>query len=534
MQGYQTAFILFPWEEATMMVCSVRPPAKRSNVYFAAPRWTKASRQWQMIDEELPEDDPVRLMVSAVEKRLDLQPLWASYSPGGSDALRPDLMLNIVLIEVWFGRQHPSQWFKDTLKDTSLQWAGMGIRPSRSSWYNFRDRLASYIDTWFQQVVQIAREAGITPARRAALDGSFIAANASRHRLLNEERLEKRRAELERQCERDAQGADDQEIVPAWMAKKPATRLEQAERYTQAKSRLDEFQAINQRQNPARRRPRNKIVVSATDTVAAVGWDKHKVFRPLYNLQLMCDLDSPLALAFGVFAQNTDGGTLPLMVRRAREEMRIPLAEVFSDATYVTGCNLAFCKEENVTLYGPWRENDYSRSAAKGKQRMIPKEQFTWLPNERRYKCPQGHPLDWIGKESRLQADGEINVVHRYRCPPEHCRICPLQPHCTKSPKLGRSVRRSEHEELIVAHRARMDTEEAKGAYRLRKQTVELGYADLKNNRDLCRFSGRGLTRVRTEAGLNELARNLIIVERALRERENRPAAPENAAGDTS
>jgi hypothetical protein len=29
------------------------------------------------------------------------------------------------------------------------------------------------------------------------------------------------------------------------MAKTPATRLEQAERYAQAKSRLDEFQAIN-------------------------------------------------------------------------------------------------------------------------------------------------------------------------------------------------------------------------------------------------------------------------------------------------
>jgi len=486
-----------------------------------------------MIDDKLPHNDAARLLVAAVEKWIDLQPLLESYSPGGTDALRPDLMLKIVLIEVWWGRQRPSQWFKDTRKDMVLQWAGMGICPSRSSWYNFRDRLGSHIDAWFRQVLQIAHEAGITPARRGALDGSFVSANASRHRLLNEERLEKRRAELDRQCERDAQEVD-QEEVPKWMAKTPVTRLEQAERYTRAKSRLDEFQAINARQNPARRRPRNKIVVSTTDPESALGWDKQKVFRPLYNVQLMCDVDSPLTLAYGVFAQNSDGGTFQPMLRLVREEMRLPLAQLFCDATYVTGCNLAICNQQKLTLYGPWQENDYSRTTKEGRQRMIPKEQFTWLPEENRYRCPQGHPLPWIGKEKRVQTDGEINVMHRYRCSPKHCRACALQPQCTKSPARGRAVKRSEHEDLVVAHRARMATEEAKTLYRLRKQTVELGYADLKNNRQLRNFSGRGLARARTETGLNELAHNLIIVERTLRNCENPFAAPENIARDTS
>jgi hypothetical protein len=37
----------------------------------------------------------------------------------------------------------------------------------------------------------------------------------------------------------------------------------------------------------------------------------------------------------------------------------------------------------------------------------------------------------------------------------------------------GRSLRRSEHEELVEAHRARMATAEAKALYKLRSQTVE-------------------------------------------------------------
>jgi transposase len=504
---------------------------KRCETHFAQPPWTQESAEWKQLDARLPADHVARRMVAAVEL-LDLRPLFASYSPGGTDAVRPDLLLRVVLIEVWSGRQRPSQWFRDMQENYVLQWAGMGICPSRSTWYNFRDRQGPFLDRWLHQVVQVAREQGFTPARRGSLDGSFLAANASRHHLLNEERLSKRQETLAATCAHDRQGEAFQ-AAPAWMAKTPATRIAQAQRYERAQARLQEFQAINQRQNPARRRPRAKIVVSATDPESALGLDKQKVFRPLYNLQLVRDLDSPLTLAFGVFAQPTDGGTLRPMLRQAREAMRLPLAEMVTDASYVTACNLAICTQENVTLCGPWQENDYS-GRRKSRERMIAKEEFTWVPEENRYRCPEGHPLKWIGRENRLQGDGQINVMHRYRCSPEHCQACTRQRQCTKNPARGRAVKRSEHEDLIVAHRARMETEEAKATYRLRKQTVELGYADLKENRGLRGFSGRGLARVRIEAGLNELARNLLIVERALRTRGIQNPIPQHACHDTS
>jgi transposase len=504
---------------------------KRCETHFAQPPWTKESPEWKQLEARLPADHVARRMVAAVEM-LDLGPLFASYSPGGSDAVRPDLLLRVALIEVWLGRQRPCQWFRDMQENYALQWAGLGIRPSRSTWYNFRDRQGPFLDRWFRQVLQIAREQRVTPARRGSLDGSFLAAHASRHRLLNEERLSKRQETLAASCARDRQG-EALEAVPAWLAKTPATRLEQARRYERAKARLEEFQAINARQNPARRRPRAKIVVSVTDSQSGVGLDKLKVFRPLYNLQLLRDLDSRMTLAFDVFAQHTDGGTFHPMLRRARQVMQLPLAELAADASYVTACNLAICEQEHVTLYGPWQENDYS-DRRKSRPRMIAKEEFVWLPEKNQYRCPEGHPLTWIGQEKRIQRDGQINVMHRYRCSPEHCLKCPRNTQCAKNPARGRAVKRSEHEDLIVAHRARMETDEAKAVYRLRKQTVELGYADLKENRGLRGFSGRGLNRAWIEVGLNELARNLLIIERELRTRETHNRSPENGCHDTS
>ena len=70
-----------------------------------------------------------------------------------------------------------------------------------------------------------------------------------------------------------------------------------------------------------------------------------------------------------------------------------------------------------------------------------------------------------------------------------------------------------------MAHQAKMKTAEAKAIYKQRGQTVELRFADTKAHRGLRRFSGRGLTRVRIEAGLLVLSHNLLVV-RAARQRK--------------
>ncbi len=77
-------------------------------------------------------------------------------------------------------------------------------------------------------------------------------------------------------------------------------------------------------------------------------------------------------------------------------------------------------------------------------------------------------------------------------------------------------MQRSEHEDLILAHRAWMETADAKTVYRLRGQTIELVFADVKEHRGLRRFSGHGLARVRAEFALEVLLHNLLVVHRSL------------------
>jgi hypothetical protein len=69
-----------------------------------------------------------------------------------------------------------------------------------------------------------------------------------------------------------------------------------------------------------------------------------------------------------------------------------------------------------------------------------------------------------------------------------------------------------------------METAEAKAVYRLRGQTIEIVFADVKEHRGLRRFSSRGLARVRTEFALEVLLHNLLVVQRSLQKRQNAEA----------
>jgi transposase len=480
---------------------------------FAAPPWNRLAPERIAIDDTLPVDHLARVIDEAVDQ-LDLTRLFASYAGVGSRAHRPDLMLKIVLYEIQTGHHSPAQWARDAGDRRCLLWLGLGIVPSRNRWYDFRDRLGPLLLSLNRQVLEWAVARGLTTASKGSLDGTIIAANASRHRLLNLARLQRRLAELDRIIAAD-KTRQDPGPIPAWMARLPATRRRQRHRFAEARRALLKEHARNARRPRDKQQEPEKIVISTGDCQAALGRDKEKVFRPLYNLQIVQDLESPLVLGYEAFAQATDAGTLMPLRRRAHELTGVWLVRLLADSTYASALDLVDCQEAGVDLYAPYQENDQTQRRRSAKpDRQIPKSEFDWLPAEQTYRCPQGHHLKRIAQETRDRAGERAVAITIYRCPKEHCQGCPLARRCTKGAK-GRTIRRNEHEELIEAHQAKMKTAEAKAIYKQRGQTIELRYADAKEHRGLRRFSGRGLKRVRIEVGLYVLAHNLLVVQTA-------------------
>jgi hypothetical protein len=124
---------------------------------FAQAPWNEHTECWRQLDEQLPRDHLAR-EIRAAMAYLDLSPLYHTYSGRGKAPPRPDLMLAIALFELRRGQRHPGQWYRDTHENYPLWWLGYGIRPSRSCWYEFRDRAGAYVDTLNSQLLHQAVE----------------------------------------------------------------------------------------------------------------------------------------------------------------------------------------------------------------------------------------------------------------------------------------------------------------------------------------------------------------------------------------
>jgi transposase len=480
---------------------------------FAPTPWTKESEEWLALDRHLAEDHLARRVAEAVDL-LDLGPLLASYLGVGQRALRPDLLLKMVIYEMQNKRPSPAQWARDVRESEPVRWLLLGMEPSRARLYDFRDRIAPFLAAWNVQVLRVAVAEKMTAAKRVSLDSSSVAAHAARRCLLNQERLDKRRVLLAAAlaCRRYGQIVAD---PPGWLAKSDGGLREQWQRFKRAAEVLRWRQLANAQRCSSKRKPAKKVLVSPADPESVLARDKLNVFRPLYSVQLVRDLDSPLILAYELFTQNNDNGVLEPLIEQLTDAVGHKPDELLVDSGYVSLYHLEFCVQVGIRLYGPHQENDYSVPQGKKKQcnqkTELPKGAFRWLAEEQQYQCPEGHRLHFSKKQTQRRADHRITLAV-YTCPPQHCLACPRQKACTRTPAKGRSVSRMENEDLLDALRVRMSTDEAKRLYKLRSQTVELNYADLKEHRDLRRFHCRGPRRAKGEVGMLVLAHNLLFV----------------------
>ena len=495
------------------MVTTRRRPGKAAGPHFRPAPWTRSSPQWQQLDAQLEPDHLARLIDCGVAA-LDLTPLLQSYAGRGSPPWPPALMLRIALFEIRRGRPSPAQWYRDTKENLALHWLGFGIRPTRSVWYAFASRVQPLLDRWNQEVLQQARQRGWTEARRASLDGTLVEAHASRHHLLNDEQLRQRGQVLADACQADAGGVPPPE-QPYWLARTPATRRRQQQQYAVARARLEERLAENHRRVPSKRQEDRHVRVSVTDPEADLGKDKLKVYRPLYNVQYVRDLDSPFLLGYETFARSSDTGTLlPLLRRTQLLSGRLP-GEVLVDSGYLTALDLADAAALGVALYGPWKENDYADPEAAPAPQWG-KDRFAWDAAAGEYRGPQRQRLPLAGVQNRPRSLGRTEKLELYRADAATCAACPRKAECCPKSRSGRHLSRSEHEGLIEAHRAKMATAEAKELYRLRRQTVEPSFADAKQHRNYRRVPGRGLAKAKAQTALTVLAHNLQELAKAL------------------
>jgi transposase len=482
------------------------------------------------LDEELPTDHRTRFLDRFVDE-LDLTVLEELYRGSGSAPYEPAVLLKLALYAWLDGRGSPASWSKLAKENVAVRWLLRGIRPSRSCCYNFRDRVGHALPTIHADVVRMAIQEGLVDPEEGFLDGTSTRAAASRHRVVNQKTLERRRQVLAQAIQND-QEDKPLEAVPQWMARTRKGRISQQKRFDQAAEEMARRQLENAKRTKDRRLAEDKMQVSLSEPEAPLGRDKEKVFCALYTSQYVVEPSSLLILAYDVFAQVTDAGCLPIMLDKTVLVIGHSLDTVVADGGYVSLLDIQACEQRGTELIaGPIKDEEQKSQkskkseASKKKSPKLDKREFTFIPEEQLYRCPEGHKLELRQKARVERRGGETLVELRFQCSPEHCVGCRRQPHCVDNPHRGRLIKRLEGEELLDAHREKMKTDRAKKIYRTRGQVIERAFADTKQHRQGRRFHGRGLHRAKAEVGLLVLAQNFLAILRLRKKRENEVAA---------
>jgi transposase len=450
-------------------------------------------------------------------------------------------MLRLALYETLCGNGSPHRWAQEAQENAPLQWLLRGTKPSVRACYRFRDRLGQVVETLHADIIHRAQDERLCVAPEVvAQDGSFHRACASRHRLVNQDQLHKRRRQLEEVIQAEAAGREPAEAAgvepaatagvepaataggepaataPYWMPKTPTGRADLCLRMEKAGEILQQRLETNARKRKSHRLDEKHVCVSLSDPEAAISRDKEKVFCPLYTAQYMTDYCSGLVLGFQVTAAATDVGTLIPMIDKVQPLVGGTIKKVCTDSTYATVLELKACQERNIELIALVQENSWTE---KNRQRpgavsTSNKLDFLWLDEEQTYQCPDGHKLQFQYQEHAERAGGRKVTMSRYHCAAEHCLGCRFAPSCVKDASRGRTIKRLEGQELLDAQRERMKQADAREILRYRSAVVERTIADTKEHRDGRRLHGRGLARATAEIGLKLIAQNLLTLHR--------------------
>jgi hypothetical protein len=249
---------------------------------------------------------------------------------------------------------------------------------------DFRKRHLKALGKLFGQILQLCETAGLVKLGHVALDGTKIKANASKHKAMSYERMEKRAAELEAAVAKwlsAAEAADAKEDklhgrdktgdeMPEWVAdkKRRAERIRQAkaELAAEAKAAAEAklkaaAEAAEKREAEGRRKggrkaappstePDAKVQKNFTDPESRIMKSKDG-FVQAYNAQAAVDAEAQIIVAHDVTQSAVDCGQLVPMTDAIETNLGRKPEQLSADAGYCSEANLEALESRNIDAY---------------------------------------------------------------------------------------------------------------------------------------------------------------------------------------
>lgn len=341
------------------------PPAPRQGRRrLRSPQRYQTEMRMLSLDQELPEDHPVRNVWAYVE-RLDLDGLIAQIQSvegaAGAPAADPRVLLALWLYAFCRGVGSARELDRLCREHLAYRWLCGGVTTNYHALSDFRVGQEAFLDELLTHSAAVLSHAGLLTLERVAQDGMRTRGSAGSGSYRRETSLQEALAEAKEQLAalRQEAATDPGAGQRRRQAARERAARERVERLDQA---LAELQDIAARKHPAKKKPgesdedyekRTAPRASTTDPEARTMLRADGGYRPGYNINYATDTGTRAVLGVLVTNISSDRGLMAPMMDQLEERYgRVP-REVVADSGYEKHSDIEELARRGITVYLP-------------------------------------------------------------------------------------------------------------------------------------------------------------------------------------
>lgn len=164
-----------------------------------------ADRNQQMlmpydVEDWLPENHLARFIVEIVSM-LDFKHIYQQYKGVGSRAYDPRMLLSLLFYGYSTGVFSSRKIENSTYDSVAFRFIAGNHHPDHDTISAFRKRFLPEIKIWFKEILLIGKEMNLVKMGNIYIDGTKVQANASRHKAMSYEYMNKLEKQLEEEIE---------------------------------------------------------------------------------------------------------------------------------------------------------------------------------------------------------------------------------------------------------------------------------------------------------------------------------------------
>jgi transposase len=437
-------------------------------------------------DDLVPGDHPVRVIDAYVDT-LDLARLGFSKVEAEATGRPPYLPGDLLKLYVYgyLNQVRSSRRLeRETRRNLEVLWLINRVSPSFKTIADFRkDHVKAIVDVC-RAFIGFCGSQALFGAEVLAIDGTKIAAVASRKKVVTPKKLAEQMQALERKIADHLKAMDeaDEQEEDA-----PADRVDVKGALEELKARRED---IKRQAEEMKEQGLSQRVLGEQD--ARLMRTPNHGHQVAYNAQIAVDAANHLIVAFDLTNEGNDLRLLHPMAEQGKQALGVDSLTVVADAGYSNGEHGERCESAQITAIVPRAQTDNPEG-----EQYFGRDRFVYDAASDSYRCPAAETL-------RLGRTSYTNEKKEY-WNDKACGACALKPQCTKAAR--RSIVRSFHQDAREAmhRRARSDPK----WMRLRKSVVEHPFGTMKWLMGHPRFLIRGVVKGKAELALVVFCYNL-------------------------